>query len=95
MDRQDTVVEDVPPEVMAEYRNVHLDIDIMFVNGIAFLTAISRDLRLIHAKVFCRRTVGKLKEVIKSYKSVYKKRGFVVKTMHNDNQEPTECLMPC
>ena len=29
MDRQDQVVEDVPPEVLNEYRNVHLDIDIM------------------------------------------------------------------
>ena len=50
LDRQDQVVEDVPPEVMSEYRNIHLDIDIMFVNGIPFLTTISRDLQLIHCK---------------------------------------------
>ena len=41
MDRQDRVLEDVPPEVINEYRDVHIDIDVMFVNKIAFFTAIS------------------------------------------------------
>ena len=76
----------MPPEVMNEYRNVHLDIDIMFVNGIPFLTAISRDLRLIHSSVLKRRTNTQIKKVLTNIKSTYEKRGFSVKTIHGDNE---------
>ena len=60
MDRQDVVVEDVPPEVMSEYRNVHIDINIMYVNRVPFVTAISRDLRLIHSEVIRGRSLRKI-----------------------------------
>ena len=37
MDQQDILLEDVPPEVMSEYRNLHLDIDMIYVHESAFL----------------------------------------------------------
>ena len=40
----------VPPEIMKHYKDIHLDIDILFVNKTAFLLAISRDIRFIHCK---------------------------------------------
>ncbi len=86
MDRQDHVVEDLPPEVMSEHCDVHLDIDIIFVNKIAFLTAISRDLRMIHAQAIRNRTNKKIKATLKSIKAVYEKRGFKVQTIHGDNE---------
>ena len=69
MDTQDRVMEDVPPEVINEYRNVHLYIDTMFVNGTAFLTAISRHIRMTHARAILDRKINKLKDSITAIKS--------------------------
>ena len=44
------IATDVPEEVLSEYRDIHLDVDMMYVNGIGFLTVISRDLRLVHCQ---------------------------------------------
>ena len=76
----------MPPAVINEYRDVHIDIDIMFVNKIAFFTAISRDLRLIHTQVVRSRTLSRIKKTILAMKAEYGKRGFNVKTMHGDNE---------
>ena len=50
----DRITEDiaasVPPEVMKYYKDIHLDIDILFVNKTAFLLAISQNIRFIHYK---------------------------------------------
>ena len=86
MDRQDKVLEDVPPEVINEYKDVHIDIDIMYVNKIAFFTAISRDVRLIHTNVVRSCTLSQIKKTILAMKAEYKKRGFSVKTMHGDSE---------
>ena len=40
----------VPPTIMEHYRDVHLDIDTLFVNKIPFLLAKSRDIGFIHCK---------------------------------------------
>ena len=84
MDSQDKVVEDIPPEVMNEYKDIHLDIDIMFVNGVAFLTAISRHLCMTHARAVLNRTHNRVKDAITAVKAAYEKRDFKVKTMHAD-----------
>ena len=86
MDTQDRVMRDVPPKVMNEYRNIHLDIDIMFVNGTAFLATILRHLRMTHARAILDRKINKLKDEITAVKSEYKNRGFSVKTIHGDNE---------
>ena len=86
MDWQDKVLEDVPPEVMNEYKDVHIDIDIMFVNKVAFFTAILRGLRLIHTDVVQSHTLSQIKKTILAMKTEYEKRGFSVKTMHSDNE---------
>ena len=39
----ENVVTSVPPIIMEHYRDVHLDIDILFVNNIPFVFAKSRD----------------------------------------------------
>ena len=40
----------VPPKIMEYYSNIHLDIDVLFVNKIPFLLATSRDIGFIHCK---------------------------------------------
>ena len=41
----------VPPTIMEYYSDIHLDIDILFVNKIPFLLATSQDIGFIHCKV--------------------------------------------
>ena len=62
-------MEDIPPEIMNEYKDVHIDIDIMFVNGVAFLTAISRHLRMIHARAILNRKHFRVKDAITAIKA--------------------------
>ena len=40
----------VPPIIMEHYSNLHLDIDVLFVNKIPFLLATSRDIGFLHCK---------------------------------------------
>ena len=46
----------VPPTIMEYYSNIHLDIDILFVNKIPFLLATSRDIGFIHCKAMLSNT---------------------------------------
>ena len=51
MDRTtEDVATPISPMTMEHYRDVHLNIDILFVNKIPFLLAKSRDIGLIHCK---------------------------------------------
>ena len=40
----------VPQEIIKHYREIHPDIDILFMNKTAFLLAILRDIGCIHCK---------------------------------------------
>ena len=40
----------VPPTITEHYKDMHLDIDLLFVNKILFLLAKSRDIGFIHCK---------------------------------------------
>ena len=46
----------VPPTIMEYYSNIHLDIDILFVNKIPSLLATSRDIGFIHCKAMLSNT---------------------------------------
>ena len=50
----DRITEDVPAQlpskIMEHYKDVHLDIDILFVNQTPFVLAISRDIGFIHCR---------------------------------------------
>ena len=51
MDRMtEDIAAPVSPEIMKHYKEVHLDIDLLFVNKTAFLLAISRDIGSIHCR---------------------------------------------
>ena len=51
MDRTtEVIVAPVPPEIMKLFKDIHLDIDIIFVNKTVFLLEISRDIGFIHCK---------------------------------------------
>ena len=40
----------VPPTIMEYYSDIHLDIDVLFINKIPFLLATSQDIGFIHCK---------------------------------------------
>ena len=40
----------IPPKITEHYKNIHLDIDLLFVNKIPFLLTKSRDIGFIHCK---------------------------------------------
>ena len=51
MDRTtEYVATPVPPTIMKHYKNIHLDIDLLFVNKIQFILAKLRDIGFIHCK---------------------------------------------
>ena len=51
MDRTtEDIAAPVPPYIMEHYKDVHFDIDILFVNKTAFLMALSRDFIFIHCR---------------------------------------------
>ena len=51
MDRNtEDVATPVPSIIMEHYKDIHLDIDLLFVNKIPFLLAKSRDIRFTHCK---------------------------------------------
>ena len=51
MDRTiEYVATPVPPKIMEHYKNIHLDIDLSFVNKIPFLLEKSKDIGIIHCK---------------------------------------------
>ena len=73
-----------PSNILQHYGNIHLDMDIMFINNVAFFLATSQDLGFIH----CRRVLSKHnKRVQNALKHIaeYKTRGFQVRTASGDN----------
>ena len=64
----------VPPEIMEHYKNIHLDIDLLFVNKILFLLAKSKDIRFIHCKALLtkhdKRVQNSLRSIVLDYKGI-------------------------
>jgi hypothetical protein len=78
---------EIPEELINNQKNVTLCIDTMYVNGIAFLTTVARNLQYRSAEPI----IGKKgKEVytraLKNKLTIYKKAGFMVTRFHADNE---------
>ena len=58
----------VPPKLMEHYKNIHLDIDLLFVNKIPYLLAKSRDIGFVHCKALLskhdKRVQNRLRSII-------------------------------
>ena len=70
----------VPPETMKHYNNIHLDLDILFVNKTAFLLAISRDVGFIHCRPMASNVNKRVQNTMKQITLDYQARGFNVVT---------------
>ena len=76
----------VPPKIMKHYKDVHLDIDILFVNKTAFLLAISRDIGFIHCRPMSNSVTKQVKNAMKQITLDYQARGFNVATAFGDGE---------
>ena len=68
----------VPPEIMKYYKDIHLVIDILFVNKTVFLLAISRDIRLIYCKLMASNHNKRVQNGPKQITFDYQAKGFKV-----------------
>ena len=74
----------VPPTIMEYYNNIHLDIDVLFVNKIPFLLATSRDIGFIHCKAILTNHGKCIRNGLQQIVLDYEARGFKVISMIGD-----------
>ena len=74
----------VPPTIMEHYKDIHLNIDLLFVNKIPFLLGISRDIGFIYCKALLskhdKRVQNGLQQIVLDYQS----RGFKIVSAFGD-----------
>jgi hypothetical protein len=68
----------VPEEIMSQHPNVTLSIDIMYVNSVTFLTAVSKELKIGHAIPVASRHDVVIATALKRVIAKYERRGFSV-----------------
>ena len=79
MDRTtEDIATPVPSEIMEHYKNIHLDIDLLFVNKIPFLLAKSRDIGFILCKALFTKHDKRVQNGLRSIVLDYQTRGFKV-----------------
>ena len=75
----------IPRDIFSK-RDVTLTADIMFLNGHAFLTTLSRRIRLVTAENVTRRTASHLHRALNKIIALYARGGFRVKVVLMDNE---------
>ena len=75
---------DVPAEVLKHYKETHLDIDVMYINKIPFLAAVSKSTGMIHCMPVMNKDNKRVSDALTSIISQYTGRGFKVVTIHGD-----------
>ena len=67
--KMDKTTEDVaaplPPNIIEHYKNIHLDIDILYLNQTPFLLAISSDIGCIHCRPMSNNVTKRIQNTIK------------------------------
>ena len=76
----------IPADVMSRYRKVTLAVDIMFVDKIAFLVTLSRNIRFGTVEVLPDRKQHSIIKAIKNVQALYVPRGFTVETALMDGE---------
>ena len=64
MEVQEEVTNDVPDELLKEYKDVHIDVNIMYVNKIPYFTTISRNIIFIHCRSIVSRDKKRVQDVM-------------------------------
>ena len=80
----DELATPVPHDILEHYGNVHIDIDIMFVNNIPFFTVLSMDLKFIHCRAMLSRHHQRVQDTLRIIVKDYQSRGFNVISASGD-----------
>ena len=79
MDRTtEDVAAPLPPKIIEHYKDINLNIDILFVNQTPFLLTISRDIGFIHCRPMSKNVTIRIQNAIQQITLDYQARGFNV-----------------
>ena len=85
MDRTtEDVATPVPSKILEYYKDIHSDIDLLFVNKIPFLLAKSRDIGFIHCKAILSKHDKQVQNGLQSIILDYQSRGFKIVSVFGD-----------
>ncbi|MFN7263281.1 MAG: reverse transcriptase domain-containing protein, partial [Cyanobacteriota bacterium] len=85
----------VPPEILQRHGSPILCLDVLFINKIAFLTTLTRDLRIGTIEELPNRQIGTIGQKLKNIVKKYEHRGFKISTILADNEfEPLSSTIP-
>ncbi len=76
----------VPRDFYKLHRFVTLSADVMFVNGLPFLTTVSENIEFLTAEFLPNRKATTLCSTLKKVMTLYGRNGFVVRVVHMDNE---------
>ena len=80
--KMDRTTEDIaaslPPKIIEHYKDIQLDIDVLFVNQASFLLAISRNIGFIHCRPMSNNITKQIQNAMKQITLDYQARGFNV-----------------
>ena len=77
---------DLPADIMAQYQNVTLCGDIMFVNKIPFFVTISRHIHFSTVEMIANKEMSTLLTSIKAVTALYQQRGFKITELLMDGE---------
>ena len=76
MDRTtEDVAAPLPPKIIKHYKDIHPNIDILYVNQTPFLLAISRNIGFIHCRPMYNNVIKQIQNVMKQITLNYQARG--------------------
>lgn len=81
---------DLPPHIVEHYKEVHLGIDIFFVNQMPFMFTFSKHIGLMQVSAIRGSSMEAVLDVLYKMIAVYTRRGFRVKTIQADGN--FECI---
>jgi hypothetical protein len=81
-----TLPEPLPTKVMERYRDVTLCIDVMYINNVAMLVSISRNIRFATVVAIADKTGKHLLSAIKTIVQLYRRAGFQVRRALMDGE---------
>ena len=88
--KMDRTTEDVaaplPPKIIEHYKNIHLDIDMLYVNQMPFLLVISRDIGFIYCRPMSNNVTKRILNPMKQITLDYQAKGFNVVSAFGDGE---------
>ena len=88
--KMDRTTEDVntplQPKILEHYKDIDLDIDILYVNQTPFLLAISRDIGFIHCRPMSNNVTKRIQNAMRQITLDYQAKGFKVVSAFGDSE---------